>query len=136
MLFKGPIEDRLAIRERIEAYADAVFRRDAESWISNWTEDAVWDLAGTEVAGRETIKGAWLHAMSAFPLAAFFAHPGSIQVEGKRATARVYTQEMLTLAEGGVRRIVGVYEDELIKADGSWLFSRRSYRILHDETGA
>lgn len=136
MLFKGPIEDRLAIRERIEAYADAVFRRDAESWISNWTEDAVWALPGMEVAGRETIKGAWLHAMSAFPLAAFFASPGSIQVEGARATARVYTQEILTLAEGGVRRIIGVYDDELIKADGAWLFSRRTYNILHDETGA
>ena len=33
--------DRLAVRERIEAYADAVFRKDAESWGACWAEDAV-----------------------------------------------------------------------------------------------
>jgi uncharacterized protein (TIGR02246 family) len=136
MSFEGPIEDRLSIRERIEAYADAVFRRDADSWIANWAEDATWSLPGLDVTGRDNIKAAWLQAMSAFPLAAFFATPGSIRVGGQRAQVRVYTQEILTLAEGGLRRIVGAYDDELIKADGVWLFSRRAYRILHDETGA
>lgn len=136
MPFEGPIEDRLAIRERIEAYADAVFRRDADSWIANWAEDAVWSLPGFEVSGRDNIRAAWLQAMSAFPLAAFFASPGAIRVEGRTAQARVYTQEVLTLADGGLRRIVGAYEDDLVKVDGAWLFSRRDYRILHDQTGA
>ena len=58
MSYEGPTEDRLAIRERIEAYADAVFRRDAEDWISNWAEDAVWRLPGVDVAGRDNIKAA------------------------------------------------------------------------------
>jgi uncharacterized protein (TIGR02246 family) len=135
-MFEGPLEDRLAIRERVEAYSDAVFRRDAEDWIANWSDDAVWSLPGFEVSGRESIKAAWLQAMAAFPLAAFFASPGAITVRGDRAEARVYTQEVLTLAGGGLRRIVGAYDDELVKADGRWLFSRRAYRILHDETGA
>ena len=136
MPFEGPMEDRLAIRERIEAYADAVFRRDAEDWIASWAEDGVWSLPGVDVAGRDNIKAAWLHAMSAFPMAAFFASPGAIRVSGNKATARVYAQEILGLVDGGVRRIVGSYDDELIKVDGVWLFSRRSYQILHDETGA
>lgn len=135
-MFHGPFEDRFAIRERIEAYADAVFRRDAESWIANWSEQAVWSLPWIEVSGREQIKQAWVQAMAGFPMAAFFASPGAISVEGERATARVYTQEVLTLSEGGVRRIVGAYDDDLIKADGIWLFSRRAYRVLHDETAA
>jgi uncharacterized protein (TIGR02246 family) len=136
MSFMGPVEDRLAIRERVEAYADAVFRRNADDWIANWAEDATWILPGLEVTGRETIKAAWLQAMSAFPLAAFFAVPGSIRVGADTAQARVYTQEVLVLAGGGVRRIVGAYDDELVKIRGEWLFSRRAYRILHDETGA
>ena len=85
MLYEGPMEDRLAIRERIEAYADAVFRRDAEDWISNWAEDAVCSLPGVDVAGRENIKAAWRQAMGAFPLAAFFANPGAIRVSGDTA---------------------------------------------------
>lgn len=135
-MFRGPLEDRLAIRERVEAYADAVFRRDADGWIANWSEEAVWSLPGIEVSGLAQIKQAWSQAMAGFPLAAFFASPGGIEVHGERATARVYTQEVLVLPDGGVRRIVGGYDDELIKVDGVWLFSRRAYRILHDETEA
>lgn len=136
MSFEGPVEDRVAIRERIEAYADAVFRRDADDWIANWTDNGTWSLPGLDVTGRDNIKAAWLQAMSVFQLAAFFATPGSIRISGQSAQARVYTQEILTLADGGVRRIVGAYDDELIKVDGAWLFRRRAYRILHDETGA
>lgn len=134
MSFEGPIEDRLAIRERIEAYSDAVFRHDAEAWIANWCEDAVWSLPGIEVAGRSQIRGAWEQAMQAFTLAAFFASPGSIVVRGQAATARVYTQEILTDAKGAVRRIVGAYDDELVKQDGVWLFRKRAYQIKHDQS--
>ena len=136
MPFEGPIEDRLAIRERIDAYSAAVFARDAEAWIANWCEDAVWSLPGIAVAGRDQIKAAWIRAMDAFALAAFFATPGSILVRGATAAATVFTQEILVDAQGGVRRIVGAYDDTLVKAGGAWLFQRRAYRILHDQTGA
>lgn len=136
MAFDGPIEDRLAIRERIETYSDAVFRRDAEAWIANWCENSVWSLPGFEVTGRAQIKAAWTQAMDAFTLAAFFATPGSIEVRGEVATARVYTQEILTDAKGGVRRIIGAYDDDLVKQGGAWLFRRRAYRIEHDVTEA
>ncbi len=131
----GPIEDRLAIRERIEAYSDAVFRHDSEAWIACWTEDAVWRLPGMEVAGRDKIKAAWIGAMGGFSLAAFFATPGSIRVDGDRAEVRVYTQEILALKAGGVRRIVGAYDDRLEKAGDAWLFASRTYSILRDEEG-
>ena len=55
-------------------------------------------------------------------------------VDGDRATARVYTREILTLTGGGLRHIVGAYDDQLTKTGGTWLFSRRAYRILHDQT--
>ncbi len=134
MTFEGSFEDRLAIRERIEAYSDAVFRHDAEAWIANWAHEAVWVLPGVEIAGRETIKAAWVEAMAAFELAAFFATPGAIHVDADRASARVYTRELLTDRAGGVRRIVGAYDDALVREGGAWLFARRAYRILHDET--
>lgn len=133
MAYEGPLEDRLAIRERIETYGDAVFRRDAEAWIANWAEDAVWSLPGFEVVGKAAIKRAWIQAMSAFSLAAFFGVPGSIVVRGETATARVHTQEILTDAQGGVRRVVGVYDDELIREGGEWLFRKRLYQIKLDQ---
>ncbi|QUD90505.1 nuclear transport factor 2 family protein [Phenylobacterium montanum] len=132
MAFEGSDGDRLAIRERIEAYSDAVFRRDADAWIGNWAEGSTWSLPGIEVSGRDNIKAAWQAAMASFPLAALFVQVGSIAVEGDAAAARTYTQEVLTDPNGAVRRIVGAYDDELVKQDGRWLFRRREYRILHD----
>ena len=131
---EGPIEDRLAIRERIEAYGDAVFRHDAEAWIANWAEDGVWRLPGIEVAGRARIKAAWEQAMGAFAQAAFFSVSGEISVTGGAATARVYTQEVLVDHAGAVRRIVGAYDDTLVNQGGAWLFASRTYAILHDDT--
>lgn len=131
--FEGPLEDRIAIRERIEAYSDAVFRHDADAWIACWAEDGVWKLPGIDVTGRPQIKAAWQGAMAAFEMAGFFAVPGSIRISGDRAKARVYTQEILLLKAGGMRRIVGAYDDDLVKQDGVWRFASRAYKVLHDQ---
>lgn len=40
MPFTGPAEDRLAIRELLETYADAVTRCHADDWAATWAEDA------------------------------------------------------------------------------------------------
>ena len=133
-MFDGPHEDRLAIRERIEAYSDAVFRKDAEAWIANWRDDGIWRLPGIDVAGKAQIKAAWVGAMSGFAVAGFFATPGAIEVRGDRAKVRVYTQEILVDHAGNVRRIVGAYDDDLVKTDGAWLFASRAYTVLHDQT--
>ena len=133
-MFDGPVEDRLAIRERIEAYSDAVFRKDADAWIANWREDGVWKLPGIDVTGKAQIKAAWVGAMSNFAVAGFFATPGAIEVRGDHASVRVYTQEVLIDHAGGVRRIIGAYDDELVKTDGAWLFASRAYTVLHDQT--
>jgi uncharacterized protein (TIGR02246 family) len=134
-MFIGPAEDRQAIRERVDAYSDAVFRHDAEAWIDCWAREAVWRLPGLEVAGRDKIKATWVGAMGAYALAGFFANPGSIVVEGDKAKATNYTQEILILAAGGVRKVIGSYADNLVKEDGVWRFASRSYTVLHDEKG-
>jgi uncharacterized protein (TIGR02246 family) len=134
-VYTGPVEDRLAIRERIETYSHAVFLHDADLWISNWAEDGVWHLPsiGIDISGRANIRAAWEQAMSAYSMAGFFAVPGAIEVSGDTATARSYTQEILVTTDGALRKIVGAYDDALVKRDGAWLFARRSYNVLHDE---
>ena len=135
-MYKGAVDDRLAIRERMESYGDAVFRRDADAWIANWAEDGVWHLPslGIDLTGRPAIRAAWEQAMSAFAMAGFFAVPGAIEINDDMASARSYTQEILVAKDGGgVRKIVGAYDDTLVKRDGQWLFARRAYNVLHDE---
>lgn len=130
MAFEGPIEDRLAIRELIENYADAVFQRDEKRWAANWADEASWNLAGMEVKGKANIVGMWKQAMASFSFVAFFAAPGAIEVDGNKARARVYTAEDLVETSGKRRHVIGQYDDEFTKQSGRWLFSRRTYRIL------
>jgi len=133
MAFTGPMEDRLAIRELHDSYGDAVFRADGDEWAATWTEDGVWSLMGNDIQGRDRILATWRQLMGGFSLAAFFASPGDIRVDGDRATGRCYVTEILRETNGNVRRIIGAYEDTLVKQGGRWLFARRNYRILQDE---
>lgn len=132
MNFSGPLQDRIAIRETIEAYADAVFRRDADAWAQNWADDSVWNLAGTEVSEKNNIVELWSGAMSGFSFVAFFAQTGAIHVDGDNATARSYTIEDLVQVDGKSRHIVGQYDDTLQKQNARWVFTRRIYKILSD----
>lgn len=132
MPFEGPQDDRIAIRERIESYADAVFQRDEAAWGANWTEDSTWSLMGTEVKGKANIVAMWCQAMAGFSFVSFFGNPGSIAIHGDKADVRVYTLEFLVEAGGKARRVVGQYDDKLVKRGGQWLFQSRNYRILSD----
>jgi ketosteroid isomerase-like protein len=134
MISSGPIEDRLAIRELVESYNDAVMRFDADAWAANWTDDACWDLPGFgEVNGRDNVLAAWKGAMSAFSFVGFFASAGPIVVDGDAARGTWYQQEFLHQKDGVKRAITGQYTDDYIRRDGRWLFRKRVYRILNAE---
>ncbi len=134
MPFTGPIEDRLAIRELIDAYADAVNRNDPVAWGETWAEDAVWSLPDYpqwgEKKGRAEIVKTWEDAMSHYPGIVFVASVGSIEVDGDRAQVRSYTSEVYDQA-GATKRDRGTYEDTCVKRDGRWYFASRSFRNVH-----
>ncbi|MEO7688557.1 MAG: nuclear transport factor 2 family protein [Sphingomonas sp.] len=134
MPFTGPAEDRLAIRDLLDAYADAVTQRDAAAWAATWAGDSEWTLLdfpeiGT-IKGRDAIVAMWTEAMKGFPGLAFQAWPGSIEVEGERAVVRSYTSEVYDQA-GMTKRDRGVYVDSCVRVDGRWLFESRAFRYLH-----
>ena len=137
MAFSGPIEDRLAIRELMDIYADAVNQRDAELWGSTWAEGSSWKLPvipGMEnVAGKENIVAAWNAGMAMFPFIFMSISVGDIQVNGDTATARAYTTEVGTTLDGTEIRPRGQYDDKLIKVDGEWLFIERIFNSLYGE---
>lgn len=134
MAFTGPIEDRIAIRELLDTYADAVNRIDADDWAATWADDSVWSLPDYpeigEIKGRAAIKSAWIEAMKHYPGIVFVSSAGAIAVEGERATVRSYTSEVYD-QEGVTKRDRGCYEDELVKQGGQWLFARRTFRNVH-----
>lgn len=139
MPFTGPFEDRLAIRELLEAYADAVTRNDAEAWSATFADDAEWSLPdypeiGT-THGKAAIVAMWVEAMKQYPGIMFKAWPGSIEVEGSEARMRSYTAEVYDQEDQTVRD-QGVYEDTCVKIGDRWLFRSRSFRKLHRQQAA
>lgn len=130
MGFSGPVEDQLAIRNLHDSYVDAVFRRDAGDWGSNWADDGRWHLMGATVEGRDNIIAMWTGAMAGFSFVAFFCQAAAIEIDGDRATGRAFTHEVLETLEGEIRRPVGRYDDVFVKRDGRWFYQERIYTML------
>jgi uncharacterized protein (TIGR02246 family) len=129
-MFTGPLEDRVAIAELNGTYADGVVRIDAGTWASVWADDAHWDLMGHQTEGKEAIVTFWNGAMSGLEAVSFHCVPCMIEVTGDTARARVQTQEILKPRDAKARHVGGLYEDELRKIDGRWLFTSRTFKII------
>ena len=129
-MYSGPLEDRMAIRELHEIYADGVVRIDADTWGSVWAPDAHWDLMGMKVDGKDAIVQMWTGAMDGLQAVSFQCMPCAIEVDGDTATSRVQTQEILWMKDGATRHVGGLYEDKLAKIDGQWLYTSRIFKIV------
>jgi hypothetical protein len=133
--FSGPLEDRIAIRELMESYADAVNRHDRDLMTSLWAVDGHWDLSHYPelgvVSGRDAVMELWASAMPAYPELSFMAMPGMIRVDGDKAEARTYFSEVYTdPATGKDKRARACYNDKLVKRGGEWQFQERVFGII------
>lgn len=132
MAFTGPLEDRLAIRELYDAYADGANRMDREAWLGTWAPDAVWKTHYFECTGIDAIGAKHDELMAPVTTAAFFSQICAIEVNGDVAAARAIAQERLAMP-GGSYRLTGRYEDRLERRHGCWRFTRRDYHVMYEE---
>lgn len=136
MAFSGPVEDRIALRDLLDAYADAVCRNDADAWAATWADDGRWELPGFGAfSGKVEIVATWKAAMTEFPGIVFHAWPGTMAIDGDQATMRSYTSETYARADR-VHRDLGEYDDLCVKVGGRWYFTSRRFRSLHRQESA
>lgn len=132
MAFTGPLEDRQLIQELNACYGDAVSRRDKNGFAATWAEDGKWKLPWLdEIAGRDAIVEVWLGQMANYPFHNFSFYMGAIEVDGDRATGRVWTSELVENIRGQSGRVTGRYDDEYVRRDGRWLYARKVFTPLH-----
>lgn len=125
----GKASEKAAIMDLYCAYADGVNRHDGDIWIACWEKDAVWQIRDRTISGAGDIRTAWEAAMASYSGVSFFFQPGRIEVEGRRARARILTLEFLRTASGEPRTQIGEYDDDLIRRKGRWRFARRVFRL-------
>lgn len=130
--FSGTLEDRIAIYELNAAYGDAVCRRDKEDFGATWAEDGIWHLPwGEPVRGREAIKSFWVEQIRNYPFHNFSSYTGALQVEGQRASGRVWTSERVQNIKGKEGVVTGRYDDEYVKIEGCWYYAAKTFTPLH-----
>ena len=136
MNFSGSLEDRLELRELLDAYADAVCQNNSDGWGKCWAKNSLWSMPDNDQFpdqnGRDNIVKMWVGAMTLFPEVVFVATPGHMEIDGDTAQMRSYTSEVFEL-EGRVHRVRGFYEDECIREDGRWVFQKRVFKKIHEQ---
>jgi hypothetical protein len=133
----GPIEDRLAIRELLDSYSDAVIRRDQILWSSCWAMNASWHLGSQIIVGRDAILSHWIdmkansRGIKASYTRAFFNFPGAVNIDGDKAQGWSYTNELLVDDENMTYHLNGMYSDLYVRENGQWVFEERVFAKLH-----
>src|ERR1700722_7826936 len=136
-------EDRAAIEDLQARYLFALDFHDPDLYVSTFTPDGVLDYGSGEVKGRQAIKdviaGMPKPKEVAGKRAGAARHNISndvIKVEGDKAASRSYWFHYSNdnPERRGVFDGFGHYEDELVKANGTWLFTKRKiYNEGRDE---
>ena len=133
MAFSGPMEDRLEIRELYDTYGDGSSRGDAETFLSCWTENGQWKTHLFTRTGKAELREQWNMLWANFEKVALIGNVLSIEVDGDKASSRALAHEIVALKGGGVYKLSGLYEDQLVRQGGKWLFRQRDYSVLAEE---
>ena len=124
--------DELAIRNLIARLAQLADDGDLDDYIQCFSKDAVWGGSGFgEKKGIEEIMAGAVERR-----ASGTSGPGThsrhvitttiVTLDGDSATARSVFHFYTQLDTTPTLQIMGVYDDEFLRGDGSWTLSRRT----------
>jgi len=132
-------DDRAMIEDLQARYLFAFDWGDAEGYANTFAEDGVLNFGWGEYKGRQAIReflapgnGGSEQSRPSTPegerprVGRHIISNIVVKVDGDRATGRAYWTHMTTGPTGyGTVDFFGHYEDDMVKVNGEWLFSRR-----------
>ena len=140
---RGYAEDRAEIEDLMARYLFAIDYNDWDAYVGTFAPDGELEFASGTSKGRPAIRdmvtkfatgiGRFYHTEDGKP--AKLRHvilQSVVRVEGNHAWARSLWLEMANHGPQDTMKMgtYGVYEDELKKVDGQWLFAKR--RVLNE----
>lgn len=131
------VKDEMEIRALAEKFSDAANRKDGEQFQSLWAKDAIWKIGSPinmEFKGKENMGNSVTHMLDLWDFFVQLSGPGVVNINGDKATARFYVNEIArkTSDKSGNYNL-SMYEDELIKENGKWVFQKRTYNTIYQE---
>jgi uncharacterized protein (TIGR02246 family) len=120
------MSDADAIRNLLADYALALDADDIGECLRLFTQDAEFEVYGRQFAGRDGIATMFREAPKGLHLT------GASRVDIRDDTATVRSQ-MLFVGAGTQQLRSALYDDDLVRRDGQWLFRGRRCRFI---TGA
>lgn len=137
-------DDRIAIKDLVDAYSHNADRRHAHEQAMLFTNDGVIKVYHAEpgandkpdatIKGRDSLEKAFA-ILKKYDVTMHFNGQSTINLNGNRATGEVYCLAHHIWKVNGKRMlmVIGIrYYDDYIFRDGSWLFSKR--KLIFDFT--
>lgn len=112
-------EDRDEILQLLYRYNHAIDSGQAEAWADTFTPDGSLDAGRGVLSGRDELVA---FAKGVSGSRHVVTNP-VVEVSGDTAHVRAY----LFLLRGGAIATVGIYDDQLVRADGGWRFAKRVF---------
>ena len=141
-------DDRAQIEDLQARYLFALDFFDMDTYVSTFTEDGILDIIAYQAKGRDEIRKKLEEARPVFDQSAAENAQGPyrasgrhnitnivLKIDGNKAVGRAY---WFHYGNNNPERRAGVdayghYEDELVKVNGKWLFSKR---VIYNESVA
>jgi hypothetical protein len=120
-----------AVRQLTAFYSDAINHQEPARAASVYAPDGrLAAFEAPELVGREAIGAAIAATVAPLLFVHQNCHSGLISVTGDRATARWSVFEVIRRQnEDGLAIFAGSYEDEIVRLEEGWRFSRRCLRL-------
>lgn len=122
--------DTLRIRELYGEIAVAASTRNKPDWLACWAQDAVWHTEHFERSGRQDISDQWDAIWKDFDKVVVLNEIGGFEDSGHRVKVKCAVLEIISLTNGSLLNMAGVYADEVALENGRWRFASRTYNLV------
>jgi hypothetical protein len=123
--------DELAIRNLVARCADAVSRRDVETFESTWAENGTWDLGRVTAHGRAEVVSVLKSAFDRYAWMVQIMASGEVAQNAAGAQGVWYVIELQQAADDEVRLLVGRYHDTYVRESGTWVLLARKFQVSY-----
>jgi len=118
-----------AVRQLQARYADALWRKDPDSFAALFARDGEWKVSGMHLKGREEIRETFAKFMVHIDRVLMtFRTPIVALVDGV-LTARTCETEQNRCASGDWASTVGTYYERFVQEGGEWRFAFRHWMM-------